>query len=91
MRKLEREVGPLRFVLFSDDPTVLDAVIAWKRDQNLRIRSVDHLAPDRTREFLRRISATWVGDEFNEAELEDIRPRPDEHVQPPRRLLTRRA
>lgn len=43
-RKIEREVGPLRWVLKDTDPVSLERVIAWKRDQYRRTRAVDGFA-----------------------------------------------
>lgn len=43
-RKIEREVGPLRWVLKDPDPASLEQVIAWKRDQYRRTRAVDGFA-----------------------------------------------
>lgn len=43
-RKIEREVGPLRWVLKDPDPASLERVIAWKRDQYRRTRAVDGFA-----------------------------------------------
>ena len=50
MRKLEREVGPLRFVPDSDDDRLVNVTVEWKRAQYQRIRSVDHLEQPWTRE-----------------------------------------
>lgn len=33
LRKLEREVGPVRFVPFVDDPTVFEQLVQWKSSQ----------------------------------------------------------
>jgi CelD/BcsL family acetyltransferase involved in cellulose biosynthesis len=55
-RKLEREIGPLRFVPHDTGPRMLATVIAWKRAQYRRIGSVDHLAAPWTRELLTRIA-----------------------------------
>ena len=55
-RKLERDVGPLRFVPHHSDERLLHTVINWKRAQYQRIRSVDHLSAPWTRELLARVA-----------------------------------
>ena len=54
-RKMEREVGPLRFEPNVPDGKIMDLLIDWKRQQYRRIRSVDHLTPRWTVELLHRI------------------------------------
>lgn len=81
LRKLGREVGPVRFVANSADRRVFDTVIQWKRDQCRRTRSVDYLGLPWTRELLSRIagfrsddfsgmlSAVYAGDQLVAAHL----------------------
>lgn len=73
-RKLEREVGPLRFVADAVDPGVLAKVILWKRQQYVRSGLVDAFAypwtvrllygilETRAREFSGRLSALFAGE-----------------------------
>jgi CelD/BcsL family acetyltransferase involved in cellulose biosynthesis len=55
-RKIEREVGEIRFLAQCKDRRLLDTVIELKRAQYRRIRSIDHLAAQWTRELLRSIA-----------------------------------
>ncbi len=57
VRRLERDVGRLRFVPSTDDGGVLEAIIEWKRAQFRRIRVPDHLAAPWRRELVKRIAA----------------------------------
>ncbi len=57
-RKLMREMGPLRFVEHTGDPSVLERVITLKRAQCLRTGVVDFLSWGWTTALLRRIHAT---------------------------------
>ncbi len=57
-RKMEREVGPVRFVLEESDPAVLDRVIRWKSEQCRAAGTVDVFAVDWTRNLMRRLMAT---------------------------------
>jgi CelD/BcsL family acetyltransferase involved in cellulose biosynthesis len=56
-RSLQREVGPVKLVPFSDDERVLNAVIEWKRAQYRRIGCIDYLGEAWKRDLLRRIAA----------------------------------
>ena len=81
LRKLGREVGPVRFVANSADRRVFDTVIQWSRHQCRRTRSVDYLGLPWTRELLSRIagfrsddfsgmlSAVYAGDQLVAAHL----------------------
>lgn len=55
MRKVERELGPLRFVGHTSDPQVFDTLLAWKTDAYRRIGAIDYLAPAWTRELLTQL------------------------------------
>src|SRR4051795_10011162 len=65
MRKIEREVGPLRLVPFTTDESSLQKLIATKIEQYRRIRCVNHLAEPWRIELLRSIihsrSAEFAG------------------------------
>lgn len=73
-RKLEREVGPLRFEFNHHDPEVLAQLIRWKSDQRRRTHSVDVLQYPWAVSALERLqhstepdgagalSALWAGD-----------------------------
>ncbi len=54
-RKIEREVGPLRFVSHTDQPHVLDALVEWKSQQYHRTGATDVFAFDWTVKLLRRL------------------------------------
>lgn len=64
VRKLEREVGRLRFVPHSNDPVLFDTVVGWKRAQIRQIGSVDGFACAWTRDLLKRIT-DFQSDEFS--------------------------
>lgn len=80
-RKLEREIGPLRFEPHTDDPQVFDAALRWKSDQYRRTGATDVFAFEWTRQLLQRIlshrgahfagqlSALYCGDELVAAHL----------------------
>ncbi|TWT70081.1 hypothetical protein Pan14r_23790 [Crateriforma conspicua] len=51
-RKMQREVGTVRWELDCRDPAVLDQVIAWKRDQYRRTHILDLFKPDWTRRMI---------------------------------------
>lgn len=57
-RKLEREVGPLRFEVHEVDPTVLGKLIDWKREQYRRTGLLNVLGFAWTVELVERIHAT---------------------------------
>jgi CelD/BcsL family acetyltransferase involved in cellulose biosynthesis len=73
-RKLEREVGPLRFDARTDDPGVFEEIIRLKSDQYARTHGRNLLAIDAYRELLQRmvnsdtprcagvVSALYAGD-----------------------------
>jgi CelD/BcsL family acetyltransferase involved in cellulose biosynthesis len=62
-RKLEREVGPLRFVYDERAPEVFNRLIEWKRAQYQRTAAVDVLGFPWTRLLLERIR-TATGEDF---------------------------
>jgi CelD/BcsL family acetyltransferase involved in cellulose biosynthesis len=73
-RKMERELGPLRFEAQVDDRAPLEAMMRWKSDQYRRTGQVDRFASRWNVELLERIHATrtpafagmlsvlWAGD-----------------------------
>jgi CelD/BcsL family acetyltransferase involved in cellulose biosynthesis len=54
-RKLDREIGPLRFVTMTDDPRVLRQVLRWKSDQYLRKGLIDLFASSANLELVERV------------------------------------
>jgi CelD/BcsL family acetyltransferase involved in cellulose biosynthesis len=56
-RKLERDVGPIRFVAHTPDPAVLQALFDWKSNQYRCSGLVDVMSFDWTRTLLRHIHA----------------------------------
>src|SRR5262249_34318420 len=60
MRRIEREVGPLRFVTESNDLTSLATVLVWKSEQYRRSSSTDLFKPGWIREAVNRILETRV-------------------------------
>jgi len=58
LRRLEREVGPLRFVTHSSDKTLLDQLLAWKTDQFRRNRWRDIFSVSWVRQTMEGIHAT---------------------------------
>ena len=74
LRKLEREVGPLRFTLDDRDPAVFDTVIRMKAEQCRRTGQLDYFAWGWTRalvehirdidqaDFGGRVSSLYAGD-----------------------------
>ena len=56
-RKAIRELGPLRFEPYADDPQVFVAMVEWKSQQYRRIRAVNPLTKPGTRDFLKRLLA----------------------------------
>jgi CelD/BcsL family acetyltransferase involved in cellulose biosynthesis len=63
-RKAEREYGPVRTVIESSDPAVLDAVISLKRRQYQATGARDYFGDPRHVELLHRLLATSTGPEF---------------------------
>jgi len=57
-RKLEREVGPIRFVVEENSSAVLDAVMRWKSEQCRQTGTVDVFAVEWTRSLMRRLLST---------------------------------
>lgn len=55
LRKLERELGPVRVEIATKDKQVLDAAIAWKADQYRKARLFNVFSPDWTRQLFRRL------------------------------------
>ncbi|WP_158703351.1 GNAT family N-acetyltransferase [Pseudonocardia dioxanivorans] len=80
-RKLEREVGPVRFELHSADPTVLSSLMAWKSGQYAALGEWDRFADTRivalaeslaaseAAECHGALSALWAGDRLVAAHL----------------------
>ncbi len=74
-RKLEREIGPLRFTFAGDDPADLEALMRWKSGQYRAMGEWDRFADPRVVELLRRLHRTrsehcsgslavlWAGDQ----------------------------
>jgi CelD/BcsL family acetyltransferase involved in cellulose biosynthesis len=62
IRKIERDLGPIRFESRSTDPTMLDLLLEWKRRQYRKSNLVDVFGPDWTRALLHRI----LGDDGND-------------------------
>jgi CelD/BcsL family acetyltransferase involved in cellulose biosynthesis len=58
LRRVEREVGPLRFVADSTDAVLLGTVLGWKSDQYRQSGKRDLFAPGWIREAVDRIFAT---------------------------------
>jgi CelD/BcsL family acetyltransferase involved in cellulose biosynthesis len=56
-RKIGREVGEIRFEPHTTCPEVFETLIRWKVAQYYRIEAINYLAPDWTRELLRRVAA----------------------------------
>lgn len=75
-RKLEREVGPLRFEPHSEDPAVFEALVRWKTAQHQRTNVLEIMQHDWVRNlllsirncdspgFAGRFSALYAGDEL---------------------------
>lgn len=55
MRKIERELGPIRFEAHTDDASVLDRLVEWKRAQYERTATRGSLGRDWSVEILRRL------------------------------------
>ena len=81
-RKLEREVGPLRFEAHTDDPLVVRRVLQWKSEQCRRTGASDffdehpctrslvtRIAATQSEHFRGVVSALWAGDELVAAHL----------------------
>lgn len=60
MRRIEREIGPLRFVCDSTDARALGIVLAWKSEQYRTSGAADLFAPGWVRDAAERISSTRV-------------------------------
>jgi len=81
IRKVEREVGPVRFELHSPDPNVLTTLFSWKREQYRRTSVTDVFAYPWTVQLLDRVvrvqeesfggmlSALYFGDRLAAVEL----------------------
>jgi CelD/BcsL family acetyltransferase involved in cellulose biosynthesis len=54
-RKIEREIGPIRFTAHVSDPAVLEQCIEWKRSHYAEMKVNDVLGASWTRELLREI------------------------------------
>ena len=75
-RKLEREMGPLRFIATCDDREVLRQVLRWKSEQYVRTGAPDVLADEwsvaliervlgvRSARFAGMLSALYAGDQL---------------------------
>lgn len=59
-RKIAREVGPLTFHLHTDRRDAFDTLVAWKREQIVRMQYVDVFSSDWVVNMLRRVSETNV-------------------------------
>jgi CelD/BcsL family acetyltransferase involved in cellulose biosynthesis len=57
-RRMEREVGPLRFVPHSTDPDLLQHMLALKSDQYMRTGARDNFAIDWVRRVITKVHAT---------------------------------
>jgi CelD/BcsL family acetyltransferase involved in cellulose biosynthesis len=57
-RKLEREIGPIRFENHNRDPRVLETLIRWKGEQYRRSVLYDMFAPDWSRTLFRNLLTT---------------------------------
>lgn len=60
--KIEREVARLRLVAPDTDPTALNQLIVWKRDQLARSGLQDFLAPEWVDQLLRRLAREPEGE-----------------------------
>jgi len=58
MRRIEKEIGPLRFIAHSTDPVLLQQTLAWKTRQYLEGGKRDLFALGWTRAVVERIHAT---------------------------------
>ena len=91
IRKVQREVGPVRYEPYCAAGDVLDTLIGWKMEQYRRIKVINYLQPDWTRDLLHRLlllrdhdfrgvlSALYVGDQLAAARF-DIQSRGVLHV-----------
>ena len=80
-RRIEREVGPLRFEAHTDDRAVFEQVLAWKSAQFVRtglddpfltpwVRDlVERVRGTRSEDFSGALSALWAGDHLVAAHL----------------------
>lgn len=70
MRKIERELGPLRFEAHSDDARALASLVAWKRAQYERgslhrdwaVHVLQRLFARQSPDFAGMLSTLWAGD-----------------------------
>ena len=60
-RKIEREVGPMRFSLENQQREAFEQMLEWKREQLRLMQQVDVYRIDWVREFLERIWTTRTG------------------------------
>ena len=82
MRKVQREVGPVRYEPYCTAGEVLNTLIAWKVEQYRRIKVINYLQPDWTRDLLHRLlllrdhdfrgvlSALYIGDQLAAARFD---------------------
>lgn len=80
-RKAGRELGPLRFALHTDEASIFDAVLAWKRRQYREtgvldifrypwvVALLDRLRAVQTDRFAGCLSALWAGERLLAAHL----------------------
>jgi CelD/BcsL family acetyltransferase involved in cellulose biosynthesis len=61
-RKLQREIGSLRFEWHSNELSVLDKLLEWKQDQRRRTKTFDILQFDWVKSFLEKIWTTHTYD-----------------------------
>jgi CelD/BcsL family acetyltransferase involved in cellulose biosynthesis len=59
-RKLEREIGPVRFERHVQDPSVLDWIIRWKSEQCRRTNAYDYFSDESAVGLVRDIANTKV-------------------------------
>ncbi|MBI3466082.1 MAG: GNAT family N-acetyltransferase [Planctomycetes bacterium] len=56
-RKVQREIGPIRFEPYSTDSDVLKTLIGWKVEQYRRLQVFNYLGPEWVVELLKRLVA----------------------------------
>jgi len=61
-RKIEREVGPLRFTYAETDPAVLQTLLSWKSGQYRQLGEWDRFADNRVVRLVRELHATDADD-----------------------------
>jgi len=61
-RKAEREIGPVRFEMHTDDQRVFHALLAWKTSQYRRQKATNYLAPAWSVALLENLRSSRVSD-----------------------------